>query len=131
MPPKRKASERASSRIAKTARRSRREEEEELLDQQATKRPRRLTAADKAKEESPSDEDEEEEEQEEETNITTKGAATKAKWSTVEGTMYVLDGKDLKPSAKIASFDMVPTLLSFLFFSKQSTHYFYLFHFHD
>jgi hypothetical protein len=29
------------------------------------------------------------------------------RWTGVEATLFVLDGKDVKPSAKIASFDMV------------------------
>jgi hypothetical protein len=29
------------------------------------------------------------------------------RWSCVEGTLFVLNGVDVKPSAKIASFDMV------------------------
>lgn len=31
----------------------------------------------------------------------------KMRWSCVEGTLFVLNGVDVKPSAKIASFDMV------------------------
>jgi hypothetical protein len=33
----------------------------------------------------------------------------KMRWTCVEATLFVLNGKDVKPSAKIASFDMVCT----------------------